>query len=132
MSDSDSSGNATFHQAVSAGDLDQVREAMFSGEFVLLSTSKSEDEEDQNVGALTAEIDEYEVLVAFTSEDNAKLFVQEMGELFAEDESVDGVVVEGKAMLDYLPDGYGLLVDPELENTSVLDPTMIAAINATE
>lgn len=130
MSDSESESlfETVFNEAVSAGDLPKLRETLLTGEFVLLSTSKSEDNEEENVGALTAEIDEFEVLVAFTSEANAESFVREMGELFSEDESVDGVVVEGQAMLDYLPDGYGLLIDPELESTSVLDPKMTAAI----
>ncbi|MGI9470526.1 MAG: SseB family protein [Rubripirellula sp.] len=127
-SESDSTLDGELHAAITAGDLPKLRESVLAGEFVLLSTSKSDEDEDENMGALTAEIDEFEVLVAFTSEANAELFVREMGELFSDDESVDGVVVEGQAMLDYLPDGYGLLIDPEMENTSVLDPKMTAAV----
>lgn len=132
MSDSNFPPDSELHSAVSAGDLDKLRETILKREFVLLSTSKNEDDEDENVGALTAEIDQFEVLVAFTSESNAEVFVREMGDLFSEDESVDGVVVEGQAMLDYLPEGYGLLIDPELDQTSVMDPQMTSAIMTNE
>ena len=132
MSDSNFPPDSELHSAVSAGDLDKLRETILKREFVLLSTSKNEDDEDENVGALTAEIGQFEVLVAFTSESNAEVFVREMSDLFSEDESVDGVVVEGQAMLDYLPEGYGLLIDPELDQTSVMDPQMTSAIMTNE
>ena len=122
--------NANLHDAITEGNVPELHTKILASEFVLLSTSKSEDSEDENIGALTAEIQDFEVLVAFTSEENAGNFVQEMGELFAEDESVDGILVEGAAMLEYLPEGYGLLLDPELENTSIMDPRMTADILA--
>ncbi|MDE0863765.1 MAG: hypothetical protein OSA98_08255 [Rubripirellula sp.] len=122
--------NANLHDAITEGNVPELHTKILASEFVLLSTSQSEDSEDENIGALTAEIEDFEVLVAFTSEENAKNFVQEMGELFAEDESVDGILVEGAAMLEYLPEGYGLLLDPELENASIMDPRMTADIMA--
>ena len=122
--------NANLHDAITEGNVPELHTKILASEFVLLSTSQSEDSEDENIGALTAEIEDFEVLVAFTSEENAKNFVQEMGELFAEDESVDGILVEGAAMLEYLPEGYGLLLDPELENASIMDPRMTADILA--
>jgi hypothetical protein len=122
--------NANLHDAITEGNVPELHTKILASEFVLLSTSQSEDSEDENIGALTAEIEDFEVLVAFTSEENAGNFVQEMGELFAEDESVDGILVEGAAMLEYLPEGYGLLLDPELENASIMDPRMTADILA--
>lgn len=122
--------NANLHDAITEGNVPELHTKILASEFVLLSTSKSEDSEDENIGALTAEIQDFEVLVAFTSEENAGNFVQEMSELFAEDESVDGILVEGAAMLEYLPEGYGLLLDPELENTSIMEPRMTADILA--
>jgi len=122
--------NTNLHDAITEGNVTELHSKILASEFVLLSTSKAEDNEDENVGALTAEIGDFEVLVAFTSEENAGAFVQEMGELFGEDESVDGILVEGAAMLEYLPEGYGLLLDPELENSSIMDPRVTAEILA--
>ncbi len=122
--------NDNLHDAITEGNAPDLHRKILASEFVLLSTSRSEDSEDANIGALTAEIGDFEVLVAFTSEENAKAFVQEMDEIFAEDESVDGILVEGAAMLEYLPEGCGLLFDPELENTSIIDPHKTAEIVA--
>jgi hypothetical protein len=51
--------------------------------------------------------------------------VQESGDLFASDESVDGVVVDGEALLEYLPDGFGILMDPESDSAIVIEPGLL-------
>jgi hypothetical protein len=114
--------------AIDERDAAQVRSLILANEFVLISISDGEDDDDENVGALTAEIGDFDVLVAFTSEENAGVFVGEMGELFEEEEGVDGVVVDGEALLEYLPDGFGLLLNPEVEDASIVDPTLAAEI----
>lgn len=117
-----------FHDAVSERDFNQLRALLLGGEFVLLSTSRSEQNEDDNLGAVTAEIGDIEVLVVFTSEQTAGHFVQESGDLFEEDEDVDGIVVDGDALLDYLPEGYGILLDPESDEVLVIEPGFIAEV----
>ena len=117
--------HAKFHDAVSERDPIQLRSLIVTNEFVLLSTTKSEDDENENVGAITAEIGEIEVLVVFTSEQAAGHFVHQSGDLFEEDEEVDGIVVEGAALLDYLPDGFGILLDAESDEAIVVEPSLI-------
>jgi hypothetical protein len=114
--------------AIDERDAAQVRSLILANEFVLISVSEGEDDDEENVGALTAEIGEFDVLVAFTSEQNAGVFVGEMGELFEDEEGVDGVVVDGEALLEYLPDGFGLLLNPEVEDASIVDPTLAAEV----
>ena len=123
MSDADNKLTA----AINDRDASQVRSQILAREFVMISISGEEDNDD-NVGALTAELGDFDVLVVFTSEQNAGVFVREMGELFENEEEVDGVVVEGNAMLEYLPDGFGILLDPEIESACVIDPTLAAEI----
>ena len=118
------------HEAITNGDVPEIHSKILASEFILLSTSKAGESEEENIGALTAEVEDIEVLIAFTSEDNAKAFVNEMDNLFAEDESVDGILVNGSAMLEYMPDGYGLLLDPELKPCSLMKPDVTASVLA--
>ena len=97
---------------------------------MLLSTTKSEEDDDGNIGAITAEIGDIEVLVVFSSEQAAGHFVHESGDLFQEDEEVDGIVVEGDSLLDYLPEGFGILLDPESDGAIVIEPAFIAEVQA--
>ena len=116
------------HDAVTERDASQLRALIVGGEFVLLSTTKSEQDDDGNIGAITAEIGDIEVLVVFSSEQTAGHFVHESGDLFEEDEEVDGIVVEGDALLDYLPEGFGILLDPESDEAIVIEPAIIAEV----
>ena len=121
---------ANLHNAISNGNVPDIHSKILASEFILLSTSKAGEDDDDNVGALTAELEEAEVLVAFTTEENAKTFVDGMADLFSEDESVDGILVDGAAMLEYMPEGYGLLLDPELEPNSLMAPDVTAGVLA--
>jgi len=121
MSDADSKLIA----AINERDASQVRSLILGREFVMINISGDDDD---NVGALTAELGDFEVLVVFTSEQNAGVFVHEMGELFENEEEVDGVFVEGNAVLESLPEGFGVLLNPETESAIVIDPTLTAEI----
>ena len=123
MSDADNKLAA----AINERNASQVRSLVLAREFVMISISGENDDED-NVGALTAEMGDFDVLVVFTSEQNAGVFVREMGELFENEEEVDGVVVEGNAMLEYLPEGFGILLNPEIESACVIEPALAAEI----
>lgn len=119
---------ANLFSAISERDAAQIRSQILANEFVLISVSDGDDDDDENVGALTAEIGEFDVLVVFTTEENAGTFVREMDDLFGDEEGVDGVIVEGESMLEYLPEGYGILLNPEVEEASVIDPELAAEV----
>jgi len=118
---------AKLFAAIPERDAEQLRSLIVASEFVLISIGE-EDDGEENVAALTAEVGDFDVLVVFTSEQNASHFVGEMGELFEDEEDVEGVVVEGDALLGYLPDGFGLLINPEVEEANVIDPTLVTEI----
>ena len=69
-----------------------------------------------------------EALVAFTSEARAGVFVEEMDDLFDEDDEVEGLFIEGDALIDQLGDGLGLLINPEDESAAVIDPELAKQI----
>ena len=62
--------------------------------------------------------------MAFTTQEFAVEFVTGQPDLFGEEESVDGVTVEGTMLLESLPEGFGLLIDPESEIASIIDPSL--------
>jgi hypothetical protein len=117
-------------EAIAAGDADQTRLLLIASEFILIRVNEEEDD-DENFGALTADVDGTDVLVAFTSEQTASDFISQMGEeLFDKEEEIDGFVVDGETLLDYLPENFGVLIDPEHENTAVLTAELVKRILA--
>ena len=118
--------------AVEARDAAKLRELILDGEFILINIQSDEEDDDDEeaMGALTAEIDELPALVTFTSERHAGAFVGAMGDLFEDSEEVQGFLVDGDALLEYLPEDYGLLVNPETDSALVIDATLAAEVNA--
>jgi hypothetical protein len=107
-----------------------IRRQIIQREFILINVSDGEDDDDdgEEMGALTAEIDDFDVLVVFTSEEHAGRFVEGMGELFEEEDEVTGFVVDGNALLEYLPESYGLLINAESDGAQVIDPLLLGEV----
>jgi len=114
------------HQAVSENDPNAVRTLLLGREFVLLSTTVGDQGDDGEFGAVTAELGNLEVLLAFSSEQAAGQFVHDSSDLFEEDEEVDGLVVDGSAMLEQIPQGFGILLDTETDDALVIEPGLLA------
>lgn len=127
MSESDSD----IATATTQRDASRLSSLINASEFIMISIAEG-DQQEEAVGALTAEVSGFEVLVAFTTEENAGEFVRAQGELFEDGEDVDGVVVEGGALLDHLPEGYGLLVDPETDAAALIEPSLAEEIKSFE
>ena len=101
-------------------------------QFVLISVSDEQDADDEDaMGAITAEVDDYEVLVAFTSEPLASEFIDSMGDMFGEEDHIQGFIVDGDALLEYLPNDYGLLMNPETALTALIEPKLSQQVIAT-
>jgi len=112
---------------IDARNSERLHEWITSKQFVLISIADHE-EDDEAMGAITAEVDGMDVLVAFTSETLAGEFVDKMSELFADEDQVQGFIVNGDALLDYLPEQYGLLLNPECDQTALIEPTLAQQI----
>ena len=115
--------------AIEERDAATIRSLVLQSEFVLININHNEEDED-DVSTLTAEVDDFDVIVAFTSEKLAGEFVKSMDEIFDDAESVDGIVVEGETMLSYLPEEFGLLINPEDELSAVVDPKLLGEVQA--
>ncbi|MGB7345044.1 MAG: SseB family protein [Pirellulaceae bacterium] len=109
--------------AITAQDVEKVRDLMMNAEFILIRVSDEEDDDDdENIGALTATVEDMDVLVAFTSEATASHFIEHKSEeLFEDGEEIDGFIVDGETLLDYLPEKFGLLINPENDHTAVVE-----------
>ena len=121
-----SSLNESIHEAVAERDTGQLKSLIISGEFTILSSSV--DDEDQNVGAFIAEIDTIEALIVFSTDAITRSFVEGMKDPTGEDESIDGILIDGPSLLEYLPDNYGILLDAESENALIIEPDLIREI----
>lgn len=109
--------------AIANRDAKALRSEVVGMEFILINVQEEDDDEDDGMGALTADVDDQPVLVAFTSEKHAERFVTAMAEIFEGSDEVQGFVVEGDALLEYLPEDYGILFDPETADAQFVDPT---------
>lgn len=127
--------SSPFASLIAIRDADSLRQLLLASEFVLISVSNADeegDDDDDGYGALTAEIDGFEALVVFTEEQLAGTFVRDQDDIFGEGEEVEGIVVEGDALLEYLPEGFGMLVNPEFEDASVIDPALAGEVLASD
>lgn len=126
------SGTSPYPALTESRDAAAIRKLILSSEFVLISIeeeeSEGDDSEEGSYGALTAEIEDFEALVVFTSEKIAGEFVNSQEDLFGEGEEVEGIVVEGDALLEYLPEGFGMLIDPEFDDACVIDPALTVEV----
>ncbi len=108
-----------------------VRRHVLDREFILINVVDDEEDDDEDqMGALTAEINDFDVLVVFTCEETAAHFVESMADMFENQDDVTGFVVEGIALLEYLPENFGLLLNAESENAQIVDPKLVLEVLA--
>ena len=116
-------------EAVTERDAKALRSKLLERTFVVISIISGEpNDDDDEISTLRAEVGDFEALVAFTSEARASVFVEDMDDLFDEDDEVEGMFVEGNALIDLLGDGLGLLINPEDESAAVIDPDLAKLI----
>ena len=118
----------TLFDAIEQGDAARVAQMMVPQSFTLLEVA--DDTSEDEYAALTAEVDDYPLLVAFTSDDCAGEFAGAMPDLFEGDGDVPGFVVVGANLLTHLPDGFGVLLNPETENCCILPPELVDDVAA--
>jgi hypothetical protein len=120
--------SATLSQALERGDPAEIARFILKQDFTLLESIEHSDEDGK--AAQMVEVDDFPAMLAFTSEDRAAQFAgaaPEMVEL-DEDGNVLGLVVGGESLLEHLPEGCGVLLDPESDETAVLPPTLVEQI----
>jgi hypothetical protein len=91
------------------------------GEYFLIEIGSDE----ENAFALNIEVDDIPAMVAFSSEENIQEFVNGNPEFFEED-SVSAFRLSTFDMLDGLPEGLALVIDPGAEDTVLIPSDLIA------
>jgi hypothetical protein len=104
----------------------EIARCMLAQDFTLIEDYE-EGMSDDEYGAMILEVDGYPALLAFTSEKCAGDFVATTPDLLGPDGTVPGFVVEGHSLFEYLPDGYGLILNPETEEECHVLPPDLAA-----
>ncbi|MGI8980624.1 MAG: hypothetical protein ACR2FY_15455 [Pirellulaceae bacterium] len=116
------------HAAIAGGDSAEIARYMLAQDFTLVEEYDDEVLE-ENVGAMILEVDGFPALVAFTSEECAGNFVDTTPDLVGSSGTMPGFVVGGDSVFEYLPEGYGLILNPETEvECHVLPPDLAAQI----
>lgn len=105
----------TFQEAMDRQDPGSVTRQLIEHQFLLIHLADGSDTE-EILGALTAEFEGDDYLVAFSSQTEASRFVEQRSDLFDEDSEVGGFWVDGQTMLDYLDDELGVLINPDGAN----------------
>ncbi|WP_404310149.1 SseB family protein [Neorhodopirellula lusitana] len=119
-----------FHDALKRGDVAAISRQLIDHQFLLIHLADEADssEETEILGALTAQFEDRDYLVAFSSQERASEFVEKRSDLFADESEVGGFWVDGRTMLDYLDDELGLLMNPDGVGHQRLSPKWITKI----
>jgi hypothetical protein len=109
--------------AVENGDAAAVAQWFVERNVTLVETPQNSD--DDSKAALTAELDDFAVLVAFSSDEHVAVFAGQMPEVLAADGKLPAFVVFGPSFLATLPDGFGVLLNPETDDCVVIAPDLM-------
>ncbi|MDM4016903.1 SseB family protein [Roseiconus lacunae] len=119
-----------FVDAVEKRDAALVRQMMAQAEFVLLAVADDEDdsEEDGAANVFSTEVDGMDLLVAFTSDEAARNFIDLRRDQYEEDEEIGGYILGGETLLEYMPPEHGLYLNPDTESPMVVDQELLALV----
>lgn len=117
---------ASLFAAIEASDAARIADVIVSQFFTLFDVT--DDSTEDEFGALTAEMEDVPVLVAFTSEGHAADFAGAMPDLFEADGAVPGFIVDGGTLLTHLPEEFGVLLNPETDDCYFLPPDLVDAV----
>src|SRR6185503_20653491 len=114
---------ARLNDAITRDDASQVAAIIAHQEFTLIETP--EDSEEGSRAAMTGEVDDFPVLLAFTSGQHASKFADTMPEINQDDGGVPGFIVDGNNLVTNAPDGFGLLLNMESDDVIVVLPGLV-------
>jgi DNA-directed RNA polymerase subunit RPC12/RpoP len=115
----------SFAGAVDRGDAAEIARLFLKRDLTLVKAP--DDSGDGGASALTAEIDETPMVVAFTAEEPIRAFAEAVPDLLDADGTLPAFGVSGADFLSNLPDGFGVLLNPESDDSTVIPPDLIAA-----
>ena len=128
MSESTETLESKLAEAVDQRDALLVRQLIDGAEFVLLTLPDEESDDEEGANVFSTDVDGMELLVAFTNEHAAGDFVNSMEEMFEEGEEIEGYVLDGDALLQYMPPEYGLFLNPESDESLIIDLDLVELV----
>ena len=133
MSESPESLESQLAGAIQQRDAVRVRQLIDAAEFVLLTMSDEGDGDDEEgANVFSTDLDGMDLLVAFTNEDAAGEFVHSMEEIYEEGDEIEGYVLDGDALLQYMPPDHGLFLNPESDDSLVIDYELLELVQKSE
>jgi SseB protein N-terminal domain len=114
--------------AAETNEASKAEELIRANEFIVLQqidleTGEIEVDEEDNFSVVLAEVDEDMAVVCFTSLTAAESFMDEVCEELTGGTRLPAVVLEGNQLLDGLPEGIGLLINPTTEQECYFPPS---------
>ena len=89
-----------------------------------------ESEDEGGMAALTAEVEDFLVLVVFTSNEHVEQFAEKVPDMFESEDEIPGFTANGTELMNCLPDDFGILFNPESSDCFVLSPAVIEQLRA--
>ncbi|WP_197455847.1 SseB family protein [Stieleria neptunia] len=132
MSESTESLESKLALAIEQRDAVLVRQLFDSAEFVLLTMSDEEDDDEEGASVFSTDLDGMDLLVAFTNEQAAGDFVHSMEEMYEEGDEIEGYVLDGDALLQYMPPEHGLYLNPESDESLVIDQELLDLVQKSQ
>jgi hypothetical protein len=132
MSESTESLESKLADAIEQRDAVLVRQLFDTAEFVLLTVSDEGDDDEEGANVFSTDMDGMDLLVAFTNEQAAGDFVRSMEEIYEEGDEIEGYVLDGDALLDYMPPEHGVFLNPESDDSLVIDHELIQLVQKAE
>jgi phage FluMu protein Com len=115
-------------RAVGRGNAVEVAKLLRRQDFTIIEATEESD--GGGKAAVMAQVDGFSVLVAFTSRGHAERFAGAVPGMLGDDGTMPAFVVAGKDLLTYLPDGHGVLLNPETEDAAVVPPDLVDEIKS--
>ncbi|MCA9137475.1 MAG: SseB family protein [Planctomycetales bacterium] len=128
MSDSPESLESKLAGAIEQRDAVLVRQLLDSAEFVLLTIPDEDDDDEEGASVFSTDIDGMDLVVAFTNEQAAGEFVHSMEDIYEEGDDIEGYVMDGDALLQYMPPEHGLYLNPESDDPLVIDYELLELV----
>jgi hypothetical protein len=113
-------------EAIHEGNVEAIAGYFQSHDVTLIEMADESGEEGK--AALMAEVDDFPVLLVFSSMQHACSFADAMPGMTGDDGTVPAFVVAGSDFLKNLPEDYGILLNPESEDTAILPPNLAAQV----
>lgn len=122
---------ADLFEAIAGGDAAEIGRFLRGQEFTLIEAASHED---GGKSPLVGDINDVPVLVAFTSSQHAAQYASKYPDTLDEQGLLPAFVVGGENLLEFLPQGFGVIFNPEAAEaeTGAIDPDLVALIKESQ